>query len=280
MPTTRGKAPAAATSKGPDVENWVKYTLDECLVGLQFSLPFAVGECRGTVTGIKENNNRRMGERIDGQWHDASRWTVTWTCAPTHDEKFESIMEEEALLGCYYRGKQRPDIVAEKEYARSLEGPLFAPLPPGASMVNFQLPGDSDYSWPWLEDERHNRWWATLARLNDPDCAELYAPGTRSYPLPLLLASCLLEIRWLEKFPCCCHRRDCARASRVRSPSQLGRQRLAYLSEQAFDFFPLCRCSSLAMWRVAGWKGRRDAVIFAATCASQARRAAIRSALT
>ena len=46
-------------SVGPNIEKWFAHELDESLIGLQFSLPFAVGECRGTVSGIKENNNRR-----------------------------------------------------------------------------------------------------------------------------------------------------------------------------------------------------------------------------
>ena len=180
-------------SVGPNIEKWCAHELDESLIGLQFSLPFAVGECRGTVSGIKENNNRREGKRADGKWHAASRWTVTWTCAPDHDEKFESVMEEEALLGCYYRGKERPDHVADEKYARRLGGVLFAPLPAGAQMVNFQLPGDTEWSWPWLEGERQNRWWVTLSRLNDPACAALYAPGHKSYPLPLLFAIMKLQ---------------------------------------------------------------------------------------
>ena len=43
--------PAYRLQCGPNIERFGDFGYDESLVGLQLSLPFGHGECRGTVTG-------------------------------------------------------------------------------------------------------------------------------------------------------------------------------------------------------------------------------------
>lgn len=165
---------------GPSIERWGESGFLESLVGLQLSLPFGHGECRGRVTGTTkgEDGNEMLA--------------VSWTCPPD-TEAFESILPDKAVLGCYFRGRERPSWLSDEKYEQTLDGALFK-APANSKLVNFQLPNDAGYSFPWVDDERGGRWCLTLRRLNDPAAAHMYAPQDKSYPLPLLLAMITLTM--------------------------------------------------------------------------------------
>ena len=180
-----GSDGAYRRSFGPSVARWLESyawcglgEADEALLGLQFTLQFGrFGECRGTVTS-PTNRTGLFG--------------VTWTCSPDHDEEFKGLLSPRGVLGNHFRGKPRPSYVTDDNLpepgtvALDTDCPLFA-APAGAELANFHLPNDCEQHFPGSEAQRHDRWWATCARLNGPACAAAYAPGMKSYPLALLL---------------------------------------------------------------------------------------------
>jgi hypothetical protein len=175
--------PSYRLACGPDVERWLwnqeqNQEHDESLIGLELCLDFGVlGECTGKVTSSAGDKMLR----------------VAWTCAPNHDETFESELPADAVIAWYFRGRAAPipSWAVDAAEPRAVGCPLFN-ASAGTKLVNFALPLDANEYFPWVDDERNNRWWATLCRLNDPPAAEAYAPGMASYPLPLLLTIILV----------------------------------------------------------------------------------------
>ena len=189
------KDPAYRLSCGPSVELWRAHGFDESLVGLRFSLSFADhGTCHGEVASVLEP---KYGESL---------FLVTWTCvaasgsstaaAVGSNESFRSELTAEVVLGCHFRGKSRPKWMGEK-YKRGHECPLLM-LPPGAELVDFEMPMEAEQFFPWVADDEDSRWWVTLCRLNDPACAAGYGPGMKAYPLPLLLTIIVLILEEID----------------------------------------------------------------------------------
>ena len=185
-PRSSGSFPTVADGikLRPDsrLKAWVETGGNHSLVGLPLRLCFgALGECHGAVSACNDD-----------------MYTATWTCGPKHDEVFTSKnLSLEGILGWHLRTHPAPPIPdgrAAGEWPdwgnRRLRGkdcPLLDAPTDGAQLVDFELPIDGHEFFPGVDTDHDQRWWVTIARLNDPPAANMYAPHIASYPLPWLL---------------------------------------------------------------------------------------------
>ena len=188
-------ARAAPAQADPQLKLWAEAEADggnnsaELLVGLQLRLDFgALGECRGKVTSEK-----------------GGMFTVAWTCGPSHNEEFKSQnIGLEGVIGWHLVARDGPPPSLDEDGDKMLDWPEWddhktrgkgCPLlgaPAGSKLIDFSLPCDGHEFFPGADTDSDERWWATLARLNDPAAAHAYAPHIRSYPLPWLLTIILV----------------------------------------------------------------------------------------
>ena len=180
----------AVTTADPRLTWWAETEDNQSLVGLALNLRFgALGECRGKVTGVQ-----------------GDMFTVAWTCGPRHHEEFMSEnISLEGVLGWHLRTHKAPpppsttqqddgsiDWPEWEDYrTRGSSCPLFD-APTGAKLIDFALPVDGREFFPGVDTDPGERWWATLARLNDPRAAHMYAPDIPSFPLAWLLTIILV----------------------------------------------------------------------------------------
>ncbi len=179
------------TLAAPDarLKVWAQTGDNNSLVGLPLNLCFgALGECCGTVTACSGN-----------------MYAATWTCGPYHEEHFTSKnLSLEGVLGWHLRDHAGPPAPAtgtdgdadwpdwDDHRTRGKTCALLDYPSIGAKLVDFQLPIDGHEFFHGVDTDRDQRWWATVARLNDPSAASMYAPHIPSYPLPWLLTIILV----------------------------------------------------------------------------------------
>ena len=193
-------AAAAATTTAvgdPRLMQWAETEDNQSLVGLPIRLSFGgLGECCGKVTGA-----------------EGDMFSVVWTCGPKHDEEFKSKnISLEGVLGWHLLTHEPPPPPPEEDTedrinrgltsaedwpewddhrTRGSNCPLLG-APAESKLVDFSLPMDGHEFFPGCDTDPGERWWATLARLNDPAAAAMYAPHIPSYPLPWLLTIILV----------------------------------------------------------------------------------------
>ncbi|CAB9498746.1 expressed unknown protein [Seminavis robusta] len=168
---------------GPSVAHYGFCGENLSLEGLQIVLDYGhVGTCVGTV-------------RVD----DSDELKTAWTCSPKHDEEFVFKMETDQVLAYYFLGKdsgKEPDWVKsdtdEVDYGKYASS--FLSLPESAKLVNWAVPVSANDFFPDIVDaeDPDERWWATMARLNDPKAAHVIGPGIKGFPTPIVLTIVLL----------------------------------------------------------------------------------------
>ena len=181
-------AEMAAVAPDSRLKLWAETDDNHSLIGLPLRLCFgALGECHGTVTSCK-----------------GDMYAVTWTCGPRHDEQFRSdSISLEGVLGWHLRTHAAPPAPTDEDEGdywprwddhkkRGKHCPLLDVPTSDAKLVDFELPMDARAFFAGVDTDRDSRWWATLARLNDPAAAHMYAPAIVSYPLPWLLTIILV----------------------------------------------------------------------------------------
>jgi hypothetical protein len=131
-------------------------------------------------------------------------YEVTWTCGPKHQEQFKSKnLSLEGVLGWHLRSHAGPPAPTgtdgdedwpewDDHRTRGKQCSLLGATNIGAKLVDFELPIDGQEFFYGVDTDRDQRWWATIARLNDPSAASMYAPHIPSYPLPWLLTIILV----------------------------------------------------------------------------------------
>ena len=185
-PRSSGSFPTASAGikLQPDsrLKTWAETHDNHSLVGLPLHLCFgALGQCHGAVSACNED-----------------MYAATWTCGPRHDEVFTSKnLSVEGVLGWHLRAHPAPPAPDESTAEdwpdwdnyriRGKNCPLLDVPTDGAQLVDFELPIDGHEFFSGVDTDHDQRWWVTIARLNDPLAANMYAPHIVSYPLSWLL---------------------------------------------------------------------------------------------
>jgi hypothetical protein len=164
----------------------------EALLGLKIQLDFGpkIGKCIGTAEAIHDIESKGKNMELK----------VLWRCDDDNDTTYESVLHKTDFLHWYFHDhshppNERPDWIDEKDL--DLQSCPLLTNPAGIQkLANWEFPDSAEESgmFPWAKGTHDDdRWWTTIACLNDPKNKRRYDPsGKRSYPTALLLTMILI----------------------------------------------------------------------------------------
>ena len=184
-----GDDPSYRIQCGPSLDLYGDMGYLESLVGLGIQLDFgkSIGSSVGTAHAVKKDN------------HYEKLLSVKWIC-DGDTTTYESVLSVDDFLQWYFHDhttppNQRPNWLDEKEF--DLEKSPFLVSPSSIeSLANWEFPLSAEESgmFEWAKGPHDDqRWWTTIACLNDPANRKRYDPtGKVAYPASLLLTMCLI----------------------------------------------------------------------------------------